>query len=237
MGPVDKQKDLELWRTWKRTRSTSDLEALVRQIKPLIDSEVLKWSSVGAKFVLENRAKQIVIAAFDTFDPNRGVLLSTYLKNELRKLSRDAYERQSILKVPEDHRITYNQFTKARAELEDRHGRVPSIERIADHMGLPVSRIEAVINTVEKRTLMESGEGPTFQQNNDDADDSEMLEFAYHQMSPRQKQIYDMRTGSHGRTEARSDQEIMRAVNVTQGVLSYELGKIKELLKKAGGKT
>ena len=228
MGPVDKQKDLELWRTWKRTRSTMDLEALVRQVKPLIDSEVLK-------FYLENEAKKIVIAAFDTFDPNRGVLLSTYLKNSLRALSRPAYERQSILKVPEDHRITYNQVTKARAELEDRHGRVPSIERIADHLGLPVSRIEAVTNTVEKRTLMESGEGPTFQQNNDDADETELIEFAYHQMSPRQQRIYDMRTGSHGHREATSDQQIMREVGVTQGVLSYELGKIKDLLKKAGG--
>lgn len=234
MGPVDKQKDLELWKQWKRTRSTVDLEALVKQVQPLLSSEVMKWASVAPKYVLDNEAKKIAIAAFDTYDANKGVLLSTYLKEQLRKLSRTAYDRQSILKVPEDHRITYNQFTKARAELEDRHGRVPTIERVADHMGLPVSRIQNVIDTVEKRTLMESGEGPTFQE---EADDTELVEFAYHEMTPRQKQIFDLRTGSHGKHEAKSDQQILRELNITQGQLSYELPKITALLKKAQGRS
>lgn len=227
---VDKAKDLDLWRTWKRTRSSMDLEALMKQVKPLLDSAVGKWASIAPRFVLDNEAKKIALTTFETFDEHRGIQLSTFLTSNLQKLSRIAYERQSTLKVPEEHRTTYNQYTKARAELEDLHGHAPSMDRIADHMQIPAHRLETILRNVERRELMESGEGPSFQQEDDD---SEQIEFAYHQMTPRQKQIFDQRTGSHGSKEAPDDQAIMKKVGITQGVLSYELAKIKSLLQQA----
>lgn len=225
---TETSKDIELWRRWKQTRSPMDLEALVKQINPLIQREVNRWAAVAPRFVLDNEAKKVAVKAFESFDPTRGLQLSTHLVSQLQKLSRTAYAQQSTLSIPEQHRLTYNRYLKARVDLEDELGFPPTMEHIADHMQLPIPKLTGILANVERRELLESGEGPSFQTR---TDDTEKIEFAYHQMTPRQKQIFDLRTGMHGSMEVGSDKELMQRLGLTQGVLSYELQKIRQLLE------
>jgi DNA-directed RNA polymerase specialized sigma subunit len=222
--------DLMLWQRWHRSKSMTDLEALFKQFNGLIEQQAAKWSSVAPLVLMRNEAKKSVMESFEKYDPMRGVQLSTFVTSRLQKLSRTAYERQSTLKIPEHHRITFNQYRNIHAELENEEGAPPSIDRVADRMGLPVKKLRTMIGNVQRRELMESGEGPSFQIEHDGA---ELVEFAYHQMSTRQKAIFDHRTGSHNVKECKSDKELMEKTGLTQGILSYELTKIKQLLDQA----
>lgn len=225
---IETSKDVELWRRWTQTRSPMDLEALFKQVNPLIQREVNRWAASAPRFVLESEAKKVAVKAFESFDPTRGLQLSTHLVSQLQKLSRTAYAQQSALSIPEQHRLTYNQYLKAKADLEDQLGFPPGLDHIADHLRLPIPKLTTILANVERRELLESGEGPSFQVRHDD---TETIEFAYHQMTPRQKQIFDLRTGMHGHREVGSDKEIMQQLGLTQGMLSYELQKIRQLLE------
>ncbi len=224
-----KAKDLELWRKWKQTQSEADLDALIKQMWPVMRRETGRWAAIVSPSFLDNEAKLLAIKAFNSYNPNAGATLSTHLTNQLKKLSRVAYARQSTLSVPEQKRLIYNQYNHAYRQLEDQTGRPPTLNDIADHMRLPPKRLQSIVNTVGKKEFMESSDGPAFVQH---MDDPEVIDLAYHDMTPVQKKIFEMRTG-YGGNAVKSGAGIMQATGLTQGQLSYQLNQIKELLERA----
>jgi DNA-directed RNA polymerase specialized sigma subunit len=220
---LTKDKDLVLWRRWNSSHSIPDLEALMAQMRPVMMREVNRWTSIAPKLLLEAEANKQALNAFKTFNPSMGFQLSTHLTNGLMKLSRIAYSRQSSLSIPEHQRISYNQIVNIRTKLESDLGRPPTIEHLADHMQMSVPKIQKLIANVERRELMESGEGPVFQQHTDEKD---AIELAYHDFTPLQKQIFDLRTGFHGGTPKKNE-TVIKQLAITQGQLSYQLNLIK----------
>lgn len=225
-----KEKDLQLWVAWKQNRSPQNTDALIKQMGPLIAREVGRWSNVAPRFLLENEAKALALKAFESYDPTRGVALGTHVTNGLMKLSRTAYARQSTLSVPEAKRLTFNRIHHEKTRLEEELGRAPSLDELSDHLAMPQAKVRALVAEVGKRELMESGEGPAFVQH---ADDPEAVHLAWHDMTPVQRQVFEMRTGYNGRPVAKGATEIMRATGLTQGQLSHQLEKIKVLLARA----
>lgn len=223
-----KDRDLELWRAWQRTRSPADLDALMRQMLPILRRETMRWSSLAPSYVLENEAKALAIQAFGKYNPAAGTALSTYLTNSLQKLSRTAYQNQSTLSVPEHMRLGYNQYLAAQRHLTDINGRKPDIHDVADYLAMSPKRLQSLVETVGKRELTESGEGPEFVKDIPD----DVLDLAVSEMSPVQKQIFRMRTGYEG-TPISNASKIMRELKLTQGQLSYQLIQIKALLQRA----
>lgn len=226
--------DVTLWRRWKETNSQADLERLMRQVMPLIMNEVRKSDRVVSPLVLEAQAKQVALKAFQTYDPGRGVLLSTHVVANLQKLSRTRYEHQSTLSVPEQHRITFNKIQMVHAQMEDELGRRPNIDEIADRLGLPQAHIKKVVGNVARKEFLESGEGPAFQRQSDD----DVIHLAYADMTPLQKRIFEMRTGYNGTSVPSAGPRpdgaaIMKALGITQGQLSYQINKLEELLSRA----
>jgi DNA-directed RNA polymerase sigma subunit (sigma70/sigma32) len=224
-----KSKDQELWKKWKQTRSPMDLEALMKQMAPVLRRETSRWSSIVPATMLENEAKLLAIKAFESYNPRAGTALSTHLVNQLQKLSRMAYARQSSVSVPEQKRLIFNNYNKIKSQLEDVHGRPPTLDEVADHMRLPPKKLQGVIDLVGKREYMESGDGPSFLMF---MDDPEVVHLAFHDMTPQQKRIFEMRTG-YGGNAVKSGAGIMHELGLTQGQLSYQLNQIKQLLEKA----
>ena len=56
------------------------------------------------------------------------------------------------------------------------------------------------------------------------------IDYAYHSMSPRQQIIFEHTSGYQG-VKRLTNKQIMKKLNITQGVLSYEKNKINSLLK------
>jgi len=223
-----KDKDLVMWEQWRRTKSTMDLEALVQQMMPILRREIMRWGSLAPSYVLENEAKRIAIGAFNDYRPNSGASLSTFLTSRLQKLSRTAYQGQSTLSIPEHMRLGYNKYRAAEAHLTDLNGKRPEIHEVADYLGVPPKRLQSLVETVGKRELTESGDGPEFVKHV--ADD--VLDLAYAGMTPLQKEIFKLRTG-YDNSPVMSASGIMKKLNITQGTLSYQLTLIKALLQHA----
>lgn len=224
-----RNKDLELWKAWHTSRSMYDLEKLMKQFDPLLKKETIRWSSSVTPALLEAEAKKLALKAFETYDPKRDVLLSTHVVTWLQKLSRFAYQRQSSLNVPEQHRLNYNKYIKAKKTLENDLNREPTHEELSDHLGLPPKKLTELIELVNKKELLESGEGPSLQLSKEDQD---IIHLVYYDLTPRQQKIFEYRTGYNGKPIL-SATEIQKALNLTQGQLSYELSKITEVVNKA----
>jgi DNA-directed RNA polymerase specialized sigma subunit len=223
-----RDKDLELWRGWHLSRQDKDLEILMKHMMPIIRREAGKWANVAPMFLLENEAKRLAKKAFESYNPDMGTQLSTHVVNQLMKLSRFGYSRQSAVSVPEGHRVTFNKYTRVKSELEDELGHPPHLDDVADRMGIPTNRLVSIVKNVERRELLESGEGPAFQGLTDD----DIIHLAFHDLTARQQEIFKLRTGYLG-TKQKDGQGLMKALGITQGVLSGELAKIKSVLQAA----
>lgn len=224
-----KSADLEAWRTWKQAPSPQNLEALIKRLNPIIQREAGRWSSVVPRYVLENEAKLLTIKACESYNPSAGTALSTHVVNQLQKLSRTAYKNQSTLSVPEQQRLTFNQYNNAVRHLEDLNGSKPSLHDVADYMAIKPKALQAIVENVGKRELIESGEGPAFVQHTHD----DVVHLAYNDMTPLQKRIFELRTGYNDVPVAKSGKAITKALNISQGQLSYQLNAMKPLLERA----
>lgn len=225
----EKSLDLKLWQTWKQFPSNENLEALIKQLMPIIRRETGRWSTLVPPYVLENEAKLITIKACQSYNPNAGTALSTHVVNQLQKLSRTAYKSQSALSVPEHQRLTFNRYMAAQRHLEDLNGRKPTLEDSADYLAIKPKNLRLIVENVGKRELMESGEGPAFIKDTHD----DVVHLAYADMTPLQKRIFEMRTGYNGVPVARDAAPILKRLNITQGQLSYQLNAMRPLLERA----
>lgn len=229
--PSFQDKDLELWTKWNSSKSSIDLEALVKQLNPLIQAEVNRRAGTLARPMLETQAKVLTVKALHNFDPKRGVKLSTHVTNQLQKLSRVNYAHQNAARIPEHSMLQFHTFNIAKEDFRTDHGREPTTEELADSLKWSPRKIEQFQTQFNRPELLESKDSPSdlFVPHAHDP----RLSYAYHSMSPRQQKIFEYSTGYNGSPQL-SNTKIMKELGITQGVLSYEKSKIKDMLKGIG---
>ena len=229
MNTDAKADDLALWRKWKQYPTPQNLEALIKQLMPVIRRETRRWSAVVPEYILENEAKLLAIKSCETYNPNAGTALGTHVINGLQKLSRTAYKNQSTLSVPEQQRLTFNQYANAKRHLEDLNGVTPTLHDVADYMAIKPKHLQSIVENVGKRELIESGDNLAFVKDQND----DVLHLAYGDMTPIQQKIFEMRTGYNNTPVAKDAKVIMKALNITQGQLSYQINAMRPLLERA----
>jgi len=225
---VQKNQDLELWHQWNKSKSPLDLERLVKQLNPLIQSEVNKRAGTLARPVLETQAKILAVKAIKKYDPTRGVKLSTHVTNQLQKLSRVNYAHQNAARIPEHSMLQFHSYNIAKEDFKTDHGRDPTSTELADTLKWSPRKIEQFQTQFARPELLESKDSPAdlFVPYHHDP----RLSYAYHSMSPRQQKIFEHSTGYNG-ADRLSNAKMMERLGVTQGVLSYEKNKIKKMLQ------
>lgn len=224
------QTDDELYARWKRTNLPSDLEALVRNLTPLIHSEVNRRSGTLARDLLVIQAKKLTVDAIKSFNPAAGVKISTHVTNQLQKLSRVNYAHQNAARIPEHKMLQYHTVNIATEDFRADTGRDPSTEELADALKWSPKKLEDFRRQFERGELLESIDTPSAMFVAEEHDPR--INYVYSTLSPRQQQIFEMTTGFHGHKRLNNTQ-IQQKLGITIGVLSYEKTKIKEAFHKA----
>jgi DNA-directed RNA polymerase specialized sigma subunit len=232
------RKDFELWQKWNRTRSPLDFDALLKQMMPLIKTEVQKHVGVLDYMTLESEAILQAKKAFETYNPTAGASLATHLVNYLKKMKRMIYEKQSFLKVPEAHKLRWNTFNIARQDLMNQLGREPSFAEMKDRLGWSTQALTLFNRYMDKAEFSEDKPMPKFLAIDlamTDSEDKKLLAYLYHDLNPQEQRLFELLTGYGGITPARNATEIMRKLGINQNQLSYQkkklIEKIEELSK------
>ena len=228
-----KTTDIELWRQWKKTKSPGDLQRLLDQMKPILMREVGKWAPSMSRSYLEMEAKRLAVEAFETYDPNQGAALSTYIASRLPKLSRVVYSTQNTARLSETRNLLFHTYFTANNDLRDRHGREPTNEELADHLGWSEKKLDKFQRQSQRKEFVESEDHPDV----DEAEDH-LVDYVYHDLTPIQKSIFEHSTGYQGKAKL-SGAQIQKKLKVTQGQLSYQKALMVKVFEKAkaGGVT
>lgn len=215
LNPV-KNKDIELWRKWKKTKSPTDLQMLLDQMSGILSREINKWAPSMSRSYLEGEAKRLAVDAFENYDPNQGTAISTYVASRLPKLSRVVYATQNTARLSETKNLLFHTYHTAGNELRDRLGREPNNDELADHLGWSTKKLEQFQRQSQRKEFIESEDHPE----SEDAEDH-LTDFIYHDLTPLQKSIFEYTTGYQGKPIL-SGSDIMKKLRITQGQLSYQ---------------
>lgn len=221
--------DDELYATWKRTGSPHDLEALLKALDPLIQSEVNRRAGTLARDLLVIQAKKLAVDAIKSYDPAAGAKISTHVTNQLQKLSRVNYAHQNAARIPEHSMLQFHSVNIATEDFRADNGRDPTTEELADALKWSPKKVTQFQKQFGRSELLESIDTPgeLFVAETHDP----RIDYVYTSLTPRQQKIFEYTTGYHG-TPRKTNPQIMQALAITQGVLSYEKTKIKDAFAK-----
>jgi len=207
---------IEKWRIWKDSGQHPErLTPLLDACKPHIDREVNRWSSSGLpRIVLEAEAKRLAVESFHTFKPGAGAQITTHMTNHLRGLDRFVNTYREDIRLPQEKVHLANKVFRTKQELELELGREATIEEISEHSGVGKHTIGSLKRF--QSSLYSNNEMGGFAQpvREDITHDQIVADFLYHDLSPKQKIVFQHSTGYRGKP-VMSAGEIAKKLNVS----------------------
>jgi DNA-directed RNA polymerase specialized sigma subunit len=216
-----KQRDLELYNAWKEGgKKPNDLRPLLSNFKPLIRSRSNSWAKradLPPAFVQSEFTDQF-INALNTYNPNKGTALGTWVTTNLRKAQRGITKYQDPLRIQENRYYQLGAWDNTKASLEDQLNREPSTQEMAEAMGW--SEAEANRMESEKRKTLyssgfETGDPTTLMPSRE----AEVMRLIRYELTPEEQLVHDYTKGENGKPQLRPG-EIAKKLKVSPSKVS-----------------
>lgn len=225
------ERDIELWKKWKKDPSIENQRALLKSIDPIINSEVQKQLGTIPPPVLKLKAKRLVLKALPKYKP--GVArLNTFIVHQLAPLKRENMKAQNIIRMPENMQLKVRSYMDARMNLSEKLGREPTSHELADNMAWrlkDIKRMERQLHSeAAKSTLVFEG-ASAFQE----ADLGLKVDLVYRSLAPRDQLIFEYSVGYGGKPRS-SNNDIAKKLGVSAAFVSQRKKHIMQQLKKVG---
>lgn len=215
---LTKEQEHELWHQWKKTGDDNKALQLMNSYQPLIFGTVNKFSSANVpRSVLAAEGQRLAYEAIKTYDPKRGAGLNTHIHSNLRNINRLVYENVSVGKIPEARGMKAVTFKNVKSNLTDRLGRDPSISEMADEMSWSEAEVSRMESEMAGELTAGKIEGAEFygQAINKISRDQELMSYAYHDLTGKDKVIFEHSTG-YGGKPILSNKEIAKKLRTNE---------------------
>jgi len=216
---------------WKQKNTPQTRGAILKAMQPVIDRTVSSYSDHP---YLRAHAKKLALGALDTYDPQKGKL-QTHVQTQLRGLQRLSAQQDQIISLPERVMLDRRDLLNSEAELEDRLGRPPNMDELANHTGLTPRRIGYIRGTAPATAVggMVDADGSPVDVASKSLYDSDKLSLwermVYDDLSPRDKVIYDYTLGTHGTAKLPAN-ELAAKLGITAAAISQRKAAIQNQL-------
>lgn len=210
------------YKNWLENPTQDNLNKVVEAAAPIITSEIHRYA--GPKTLLRGRAKLLAAKAIRTFNPAKGASLRTWVVGQMMPLNRYSHQLKPV-RVAEDASRQAAELNSMRNKLSQQLGRQPTEEELADDTGINVRRIRKLESQV-KPVMME---GAFDTAEDDDTSYAPALytssgmdlasESVYDSLDRRDRAIYDLKTGLHGKRPL-SNADIATRLGLTPSAIS-----------------
>lgn len=210
-----------LWRKSVGFQKQQYASELLQKFGGAITTAVNAYASAPLpRHVLETHAKKLALEAVEDFKPQAGMKLNSFIITRIKQGLRPLVIKHQNVARLSDHRIReIGPYREAETTLQQRLGREPTADEVADHLAIPVSRVTSLRRSLHK-DLFESGSGALTELEQISHDpDFERIMVAYYQLSQQEKQVFDYSMGTHGQPKLKAG-DVAKRVGVSPARLS-----------------
>lgn len=233
MNPRSQDTYTQAYNKWVLDPSPDNMAELVSAFMPTINSELQQYS--GSKELMRTRAKSYVIQAIRSYDPLGKTKLNSWVVTNLKQLSRYG-KRLRPIHTSEDLARNAAELNRVALDLEDRLGRKPTDDELQDETGWSVKTIDKI----RKASVSTAAESNVTAQDEETGPEDPSVarldtlpfrqEATYMSLDQRDKDIFDYRTGSHGKEQITGD-ELAKKLGITPAYVSQRASAIGSTIK------
>lgn len=204
----------------------NNIEQLINDHKRLIEFEASKYAKFVPLSVVLVEAYKIARKSANAYNPKTGVKFSTYLTNNLKKLSRISTQYGGVVRMPENKQFKIQKINQAEQALKDELGREPNVSELAAFTGFGTHAVANLLKTRKKEVNVNNlAYTPVFIENDND----ECVTFVYHDLTDRDKYIFEHKTGFANK-KLMSNDEIAKALNISSSTVANRVKIISDKL-------
>lgn len=201
---------------WRIDPSKANLAAVTHSLKPTIESVIAGMGDAGNPH-LRSKANVIAAKAIQSYDPEVGASLPTWVSGQLRQLTREVRKSNNVLALPEGIQLDNYALYRAEREFEETHDREPTLQELADASHLSPKRIRQIRSRVkavvaDSAAIGEDGSELVTGSNTDYS--KEAMDYVYNDSDTTDKKILEYTTGYGGETPL-DNATIMRKLKLT----------------------
>ena len=206
-------------------KSAQEIDKLISDNKRLIELEASRHATNLPLITVQIEAYKLAREAAKSYDPSVGKF-STHLVNSLKKLSRLSTKFGGTVRLPENTQLGINKLNKQEQDLEDLLGRPPSVSELADYAKMGIKMVDNLKrNKYMTNNLSKLMESPTmFSDSN-----NEWVAFVYHDLPPRDKLIFEHKTGFGGKPILSND-DICKKLDISPSLLNSRVKLMGDML-------
>lgn len=234
---IEEDKDvssLTPYEKWQLFKDGDSLYEVTKSLRPTIDSVVASLGGTGNPQIAA-KARVVAAKAIQSYDPEAGATLPTWVSQQLRQLTRDIRKSNNLVHVPDGVQLDAYALYRAEREFEDEHGREPTVEELADISHIPVKRIKDVRTKMrpvvsDAGTESEDGASLLSMDNSDYTQDA--LDYVYNESDRNDKKLLEYTVGYGGATVLDTKQ-IMEKLKLTPVQLSRRKARLSMRINEA----
>lgn len=219
----------EAYDKWVVDQTPENMSGVLDSLMPTINAEIMRYE--GPKAHLRSRAKALAVNAVKTYNPMGGAKLQSWVVTNLQPLSRYGQGLRDV-KAPELAIRQAAELARVSKEMSDDLGRDPTDDELADEIGISKKRIQRIRRQVVPSVT--AGSFDALQETDEGAGAPGVItpsrvpyaqEAVYMSLDPRDRFIFDARTGGHGQA-ALSVGEVARRLGVSPAAVSQRANAI-----------
>jgi DNA-directed RNA polymerase specialized sigma subunit len=224
------------YKSWRERQTPDSMAAALEAADPVINNAITSYA--GGNKTLRTQAKKLAARGIQTYDPERGAQLHSHLMNQLQPLRRLHQQRSNVIHVPERVQVDLFKLRQAQQGFFDRFGREAADTELAEHLGLPQSRIRHLRKFMKQeraessmQSISDEGEEPFYPGSSSAKPEDIWTEYVHHDASPIDQKILEWKTGFNGK-EILSTQDIARKLRISPSAVSQRATRMAQQLKR-----
>ena len=119
------------------------LSSIVKKLDPTIRHTLTSMGVMDDPYLL-SKSRVLAADAIISYDPGKGANLKTWVSQSLQPIRREKRMSMTPVKVPDRVVLDSYALYKAGNDFEDKHGRAPDLEELADASAMSIKRIAKV---------------------------------------------------------------------------------------------
>jgi DNA-directed RNA polymerase specialized sigma subunit len=197
------QREFEMWQQWQQNgQKKKDLRPLLNSLKGFINNRANVYAGklrdippAAIKAEFTNQA----VNALQTYDPNRGAKLTTYIDYHLKKAKRFATTYQNPGRIPENRIYKIRELQNAEQQLDERLGRAPTQLEVADKLKWSPKQVDVLQR--ELRSTFVTGKYETDPSSYVPPRHKEVLRLLPYELNNEERQVFEYIYGIGGKPQ------------------------------------